>query len=382
MLYTEKIRIYPNKLQKKKIDFILWECKNLYNKLLEYHNQTYKESKKSLSKFDYNNQIKYLVNLKEIEIHSQVLRTASTRLSDAFQRFFKKQNRYPKFKSIRQFKSFTYLQSTGFALLPTNKIRLGKFGKVKAKFTREINGTLKTCTIKKMNSGKYYAFIVIENENNISVSNRQNSIGIDLGIKNFITTHEGMFIKRPKFIGKYKNKLIRAQRKLSRKKTGSHNRNKQRIKLAKIHEKISNTRRDHHFKVAHYLVNNYNIVCCEKLSSSFMISKRKRKNKSITKHAIDISFYEFLTILNYMGLKYSSKIIEVDPFNTSQVCSNCGSIVSKSLETRIHHCPECNTILDRDVNAAINILNRGLNTRTVGTTGTTTLVEIKITGLN
>ena len=384
MLYTEKIRIYPNKLQKKKIDYILWECKNLYNKLLEYHNQTYKESKKSLSKFDYNNQIKHLVNLKEIEIHSQVLRTASTRLSDAFQRFFKKQNKYPKFKSIRQFKSFTYPQSTGFKLLPTNKIRLGKFGKVKAKFSRTISGTLKTCTIKKMNSGKYYAFIVIENENNIIIpSNRQDVIGIDLGIKNFITTNEGMFIKRPKFIGKYKNKLIRAQRKLSRKKIGSHNRNKCRLKLARIHEKISNTRRDHHFKVAHYLVNNYNTICCEKLSSNFMISKHKRKNKSITKYAIDISFYEFLTILNYMGNKYSSKIIEVDPFNTTQICSRCGSIVSKSLETRIHHCPECNTILDRDVNAAINIINRGLDTiRTVGTTGTITLVEIKITGLN
>ena len=113
-----------------------------------------------------------------------------------------------------------------------------------------------------------------------------------------------------------------------------------------------------------------------------MISRNRRKNKSITKHAIDISFYEFLTILNYMGNKYSSKIIEVDPFNTSQVCSSCGSIVSKSLSDRIHHCPECNITLDRDVNAVINILNRGLDTRTVGTTGTTTLVEIKITGLN
>ena len=251
MLYTEKIRIYPNKSQRDKINKILWECKNLYNKLLEYHNQTYKESKKSLSKFDYNNQIKNIINLKEIEIHSQVLQSVSTRLSDAFQRFFKKQNKYPKFKSIKQFKSFTYPQSPGFVLLPTNKIRLGKFGKVKAKFSRTISGTLKTCTIKKMNSGKYYAFIVIENENNISVSNRKESIGIDLGIKNFITTNEGMFIKRPKFIGKYKNKLIRAQRKLSRKKICSHNRNKQRIRLARIHEKISNTRRDHHFKVAH-----------------------------------------------------------------------------------------------------------------------------------
>ena len=387
MLYTEKIRIYPNKDQRHLINQTLKTCQYLYNQLLSYSKEYYQNKireKKYLSKFDYNKLIKNYINTKDTNVYVQVLQATCGRLSDAYDRFFKKQNRYPKYKSIRQFKSFTYPQNTGFALLPTNKIRLGKFGKVKAKFSREINGTLKTCTIKKMNSGKYYAFITIETDNNIIVpSNRKESIGIDLGIKNFITTHEGMFIKRPKFIGKYKNKLIRAQRKLSRKKIGSHNRNKCRLKLARIHEKISNTRRDHHFKVAHWLVNNYNIVCCEKLSSNFMISRKKRQSKSITKHAIDISFYEFLVILNYMGNKYSSKIIEVDPFNTTQICSNCGSIVSKSLSDRIHHCPECNCNLDRDVNAAINILNRGLNTiRTVGTTGTITLVEIKVTGLN
>ena len=137
MLYTEKIRIYPNKLQRHLINQTLKTCQYLYNQLLSYSKEYYQNKireKKYLSKFDYNKLIKNYINTKDTNVYVQVLQATCGRLSDAYDRFFKKQNRYPKFKSIRQFKSFTYPQSTGFALLPTNKIRLGKFGKVKAKF--------------------------------------------------------------------------------------------------------------------------------------------------------------------------------------------------------------------------------------------------------
>ena len=391
MTHTEKIRIYPNKSQRILIDKILWHCKCTYNRLLEIHNETWLTEKKTLSRYDYNNLSKNFEK-PDCQIYSQVIQNVGTRLADAFSRFFNKKLRShrPKFKSIKKFRSFTYPQSSGFSLDFQNKrIRLGKFGKVKAVFTREIIGTPKSCTIKKFPCGHYHAFVVVEEpENSRIIPVRQRTrVGIDLGVSRFFTTHDGKYFESPRFLRRNLEKLARAQRELSRKKIGSKNREKARFKVSRLHEKVKNARRDHHFKVAHYLVNTYDQVMCEDLETSKMFRK---KNESKQRRALlDVALSEFLEILDWMGRKYSCEVAKVPPEYTSQMCSGCGSIVKKDLSVRVHSCPHCGLVIDRDINAAINILNRG-NKVPGGTTGgvvvtatTPMLVElVSVAGLN
>ena len=335
------------------------------------HNETWISEKKTLSRFDYNNLSKNFEKPADCQVHSQVIQNVGARLADAFSRFFNKKlrNSKPKFKSIKKFRSFTYPQSTGYFLdLKNKRIRLGKFGKVKAVFTREIKGTPKSCTIKKFPCGHYYAFIVVEEpENSRIIPVRQRTgVGIDLGVSRFFTTHDGKYFDSPRFLRHNLEKLRRAQRKLSHKKIGSKNREKARLKVAKLHEKVKNSRRDHHFKVAHYLVTNYDQVVCEDLEPSKMFRK---KHESKQRRALrDVALSEFLEILDWMGRKYSCEITKVPPEYTSQMCSGCGSIVKKDLSVRTHSCPHCGLVIDRDINAAINILNRG-NKLPGGTTG-------------
>ena len=392
MLYTEKIRIYPNKSQRILIDKILWHCKCTYNKLLEIHNETWLTKKKTLSRYDYHRLSKNFEKSVDCQIYSQVIQNVGSRLADAFSRFFNKKlrSRRPKFKSIKKFRSFTYPQSSGFSLdLKNGRIRLGKFGKVKAVFTREIKGALKSCTIKKFPCGHYYAFVVVEEpENSRIIPVRQRTrVGIDLGVSRFFTAHDGKYFESPRFLRHNLEKLRRAQRKLSQKKTGSKNREKARLRVAKLHEKVKNSRRDHHFKVAHYLVTNYDQVVCEDLEPSKMFRK---KYESKQRRALrDVALSEFLEILDWMGRKYSCEVTKVPPEYTSQMCSGCGTIVKKDLSVRVHSCPHCGLVVDRDINAAINILNRG-NKLPGGTTGggmatviTPTLVElVTIAGLS
>ena len=392
MIVTEKIRIYPNKSQRILIDQILWYCKETYNKLLEIHNAARLIDKnKKYSKYDYNRLIKTFEKPQRFQVHSQVLQQVGERLATAFSRFFGKLSRYPKFKSIRSFRSFTYPQNTGFSLDQIGKrIYLGKFGKVKAVFTREINGKPKRCTIKKLSCGHYYAFIAVDigdslNRQPILVRQRT-KVGIDLGVSRFYTTHDGEYLESPRFLRRKLSKLRAAQRKLSRKQKGSNNWRKQVLKVARIYENVKNSRRDYHFKVAHYLVNKYDQIACEDLQVSTMF--RKKHERKQRRALLDVGLYEFLVILEWMCQKYSCTLTKVPPQNTSQVCSRCGALVKKDLSVRIHSCPHCGLVVDRDINAAINILNKSNNP--VGTTGgvltevtTPTLVEMSLVrGIN
>ena len=344
---------------------ILWNTKNLYNELLEIHKESWKNKKKGLTKFDYNN----LSKSKKfpVKIYSQVLQSTGARLADAFQRFFRRQNRFPKFKSLRNFKSFTYPQNTGFAVLPKH-IRLGGIGKVRCRFSRPIEGIPKTCTIKKTNIGDWYAYITVDDINILKIvpQNRQIVKAIDLGVRKFLTDQDGNYLPRPRFLTKKLKKLARAQRELSRKQKGSHNREKQRLRVAKIYEHIQNARRDHHFKVAHWLVNHYDNLICEDLQVSKMY--RKKSERKQRRALFDVALYEFLTILTWMAEKYSCNLVRVDPAYTSQLCSNCGSVVPKG-SSEIHNCPHCGLVLDRDINAARNILLRGLKYLTTNVPG-------------
>ena len=392
LIITEKIRIYPNKSQRILIDNILWYCKETYNRLLEIHNsERLIDKNKKFSKFDYNQLIKTFEKPKGFQVHSQVVQQVSERLATAFSRFLGKVSRYPKFKSIRSFRSFTYPQNTGFSLdVKNSRIRLGKFGKVKAVFSREIVGTPKRCTIKKLPCGHYYAFIAVDNGDMLNqqpiLIRQRTKVGIDLGVSRFYTTHDGEYLESPRFLRKKLLKLRVAQRKLSRKQKGSNNWRKQVLKVARIYENVKNSRRDYHFKVAHYLVNKFDQIVCEDLQVLNMF--RKKHERKQRRALLDVGLYEFLVILEWMCQKYSCILTKVPPQHTSQLCSRCGSIVKKDLSVRIHNCPHCGLVVDRDINAAVNILNK-INIP-VGTTGgvmteviTPTLVEMSlIRGIN
>ncbi len=359
-MYTEKIRIYPNKTQRKTIDRILWNCKKLYNYLLDLNIRTYKATGKGIlgNKLD-----KYAQNFDKNKLPSAIRQNVCKRLNDAFQRFFKKQNRFPKFKSISKYKSFTYKEyKHGFNFDPKH-VKVTGLSKIKAVFTRDLLGTPKTCTIKKLPSGHYYAFITLDDKDlpKIKINDRKPYIAIDLGVSKFLTDQNGNYISSPRFLRKNLRKLRHAQRELSRKQKGSRNHEKARIKVAKLHEKVYNCRRDFHFKVAYYLVTNYNEIYCEDLKVKSMFPGKSRQAKLARRALYDVALYSFLVVLQQMCEVYSCKLTKVDPQYTSQICSNCGTIVKKTLGERVHNCPHCGLSIDRDVNAARNILQRGKN---------------------
>ena len=381
-MYTEKVRIYPNKAQQKAIDEILWNCKELYNYLLDLNIRFYRQTKKSILGYSLDKPAQEFIKNR---IPSRVRNNVSKRLTDAFKRFFIKLNGFPKFKSIHQYRSFTYTQYQHGFNFDKKHIKLTKLGNIKAVFTRDIVGNPKRCTIKKMKSGKYYAFIDIDNscvQKSKKINQPKECIAIDLGVSRFYTDENGNYVASPKFLRRNLKKLAKAQRELSRKQKSSRNGEKARIKYARMHEKISDTRRDFHHKVAYYLVTTFKEVICEDLHVKRLFPGKTKREKTFRRALYDVGLYTFLTILQEMATLYGCKLTKVKPQYTSQICSNCGTIVKKSLSDRVHKCPNCGLEIDRDANAARNILQRGKHLP-VGTTGGTSvpmLVEVLIPG--
>lgn len=384
-MYTETIRIYPNKTQCKLIDDTIEDCRRLYNYFLQLNIDQYNLDKTFLWK---NDLCKYIHQFNfTVKIHSQVKQNVATRMDYALHRI-KTGNKFPKFKSPGQYRSFTYPQASGFKLdLVNSKINLGRlFGDVKVKISRIPSGIPKTCCIKKYKSGKYYVFISFEDKNipKIIPIRFQDAIGIDLGVSRFLTDEKGNYISSPRFIRKNLKKLAKAQRELSRKQKGSRNREKARLRVSRIQEKIANSRRDFHFKVAHYLVNTYDQIMCEDLEVSTMFPGKSRQSVFARRSLRDVGLYQFLIILEQMCKKYSCQLIKVNPSYTTQMCHVCGTLVKKKLSERTHICPHCGLVIDRDVNAAINIFRKGKNLP-VGTTGRSDsdrmLVEMIIPGI-
>lgn len=317
-------------------------------------------------------------------IHSQVKQHVSKRLEQSFQNFFSKRSKYPKFKTKAQYRSFTYPQS-GFCIIDNKQVKLSGIGTIKLNYYRPIHGKIKTCTVKLAKTGKWYVIfsveVATENFFETPTSQNKNAVGLDIGIKTFASLSNGTQIENPRFLLNSEKKLKRAQRRLSRKKKGSKNRKKQILKLAKLHERVANQRKNFHFQVAHWLVNNYGLIAVEKLSPQFMI-----KNRNLAKHASDIAISQFFDILTYEAYKHQTIVGQVNPYNTSQMCSKCKKIVSKGLAVRTHQCPYCGFTCDRDVNAAINIVDgipeqfkqqyNLLRNDTVGATEILTPVEI------
>lgn len=350
-----KFRIYPTKTQDTEMRKHLWMSKNLWNEMLEHTKQMYSDygmfpTKKSLRQFT-----------QKIGLYSQVGQELVDRLLDALKLKMRlKKNGlkggFPRFKSFDRMKSLNYPQS-GFNI--ESKLQVTPFGGISIKQHREIKGEVKTLSLKRESSGKWYAVFTAEESPQEPRINLGEKVGVDLGLKSFATLSDGIKIKNPRHLKKHEERLALLQRQLSQKKKRSMNRYKTKRKVALLHEKVSNTRLDYLHKVSSKLVSKYSFIALEQLAPKQMA--KQDYGKSIH----DAGWGMFSNMLRYKAESAGCEVVFVNPKNTTKECSSCGGIQDMPLSERIYYCPECGMLKDRDLNAAINILNRA----TVGQTG-------------
>jgi putative transposase len=365
MRKTYKYRIYPSNQQIVKLEAMFDICRILYNSCLVDRKNHYEATGKGLSRMDQQKILtadrKRVLLLKEV--HSQVLQDVLFRVERAFDGFFRRlkgkdgKAGYPRFKSVGRYDSISYPQEPGFKL-EDNKLKISKIGHIKIKMHRSIIGKVKNCTIRRDGTHWYACFSTEYSPE--ATTPPQTAIGIDVGLKSFATLSNGQEIQNPKFFRKLESRLVRVQRSLSRKKKGSHNRSKSRKALATVHRKIRNQRNNFHHQETRKIVNSYGYIKAEDLNIKGMV-----RNHHLAKSISDAGWGGFLTIMAYKAEEAGCYFEKVPAHHTSINCSNCGTPVPKTLATRTHKCPVCKIELDRDHNAAINILNKN----TVGTTG-------------
>ncbi len=357
-----KYRIYPNKAQRESLAVQFGHARFVYNYFLAERQRVYEETGKGVG---YNQTANALTKLKKEEefewlrgADAQVLQQSLKALQDAYERFFKKQNGYPRFKSRRLKQSIRYPQRFKFE---GNRTYLPKVGWVKTVFHRPMEGKAKNVTVSKTKSGKYFAAIQCE----IEVPEPDflgDVVGIDLGLKQFAVLSDGQFISKPKHFILSEKRLKRHQRNLSRKQRGSKGREKARIKVARLHEKVSNQRKDFHHKLSRELTEKYCLIGVEDLNVAGMV-----RNHRLAKHISDAGWSEFVWQLEYKGSWYGCHIEKINRFfPSSKTCSNCGYVKDAlTLKDRVFECLNCESVLDRDLNASRNVLKQ----TTVGTTG-------------
>lgn len=351
MRKTFKYRLYPTKAQERTLDWWLYLCRKLYNAMLEQR-QIAREQHRQISKFD---QKRELPELKRempeyAQIGSHVLQDVCYRLDKSFQRFFKNGAGYPKFQGRNRYDSFTFPDRAGWQL-KEGRLQITNCGPVKVMWSREIEGDIKTVTIKRR-AGQWFVCFSCDNVPAPAYPVTNKAVGIDLGIEALATTSDGECFENAKYLKRKQKHLRRIQRHLARQKKGSNRRKKTVRQLQKVHLKIANQRADAHHKASTKLVRENAEIHMERISPEFML-----KNKRLAQAASDVGWGQFKTFLQSKAAAAGRKIVEKNPRNTSQECSGCGRLVPKKLHVRWHEC-ECGVSLHRDHNAALVILNR------------------------
>jgi len=357
MKKTFKYRIKANRKTIQNAEKWLWLCRSLYNNFLEERIRAYKKQGKSISCYT---QMRKLPSLKRKfpeykKVNSQTLQDVVQRLDRAYQNFFRRIKNgekpgFPRFKGENRYDSFT-LKQTGYRLQGRH-LFIKNIGRFKIFLSRPIEGDIKTVTIQKNSSGRWYASFSCDNVSSRPLPRTGKSIGIDVGCRSFLTTSNGEEIENPRFLQRAQNLLIKRQRKLSHKKKGSNRRNKMRILVAKAHEKVFNQRRDFHFKVAKKLLEANDAVFIEDMNHF-------KSYRALNRSMRDVAWFNFFNILVFKAAEAGKQVIKVPAKNTSQICSGCGRMVPKDLSVHTHSCPFCGLVIDRDINAARNILRLG-----------------------
>ena len=377
-----KYRLSPTKKQEKVLFWTLARCRELYNAPLAERKEAYRMAGKSISYYDQKRdlvEIKATLRPEYQDIHSQVVQDVLLRLARAFDTFFRRRAKgdepgYPRFHSRNRYNSFTYPQG-GYSLTHDKRVCLSKIGAIKIKLHRKIEGTTKTCTIT-FEAGQWYAVFSCEVEQPEPWPPVDSEVGIDLGVTHFAALSDGTFIESPRYYRKAQKKREKLQQALGRKKRGSHRREKARKAVAKAHRQIANQRRDFHHKQAKQLVKRHQTIVFEELEITNLSKRAKPKqdengtylpNGAAAKSGLNTSILDagwghFQQIVTHKAACAGRTVLKVNPRYTSQVCSQCGTVRKKELSERWHSC-ECGCELDRDTNAAINILRVGRTRR-------------------
>ncbi|MCD6251849.1 MAG: IS200/IS605 family element transposase accessory protein TnpB [Psychrobacter sp.] len=365
ILKAYKVRLYPNNDQQVFFAKSFGCTRFIWNKMLGDKMDYYKVTKTTLNNTpaQYKKEFEWLK-----EVDSLALANVQQSLRAAYSKFFKQGTGFPKFKKKGIKDSYTTNNQKGTVAVTKNTVKLPKIGHIKAKIHRSINGLIKSATISKSPSGKYFVSLLVETLVDEMPKTKSN-IGIDLGLTDFIVLSNGCRVANPKFLSKLQDKLAREQKILAkrrevakaeqRKLSDSKNYQKQKIKVAKVYERITNSRKDFLHKLSFNIIKNHDVIAIEDLNVKGMI-----KNRKLAKAISDSAWSAFTTMLTYKAEWYGKTLVKIDRwYPSSKTCSGCGHLLTKAelpLSLRSWDCPSCLQKNDRDLNASINVLNQGL----------------------
>lgn len=356
-----KYRLFTNRSQELALDAALEQHRRLYNLALRERRDVYEAEGRSVNYGEQSGRFKesrkVLPGFAAINFSSA--QATLRRLDKAFKAFFRRVESgdapgYPRFKHADRFKTVEFPSyGDGCRLKENGRLYIQHVGHVKVKLHRPVEGEIKTVSVKR-SCGKWYVIFSCDLGDAPEATGDGPAVGIDLGLKAFLVTSSGASVEPPRYYRKAQKKLRRAQRSLARKRKGSNRRGKARHRVAKLHEKVANQRRDFHHKEARKLVDRHSLIAVEALNVKGIARTR------LAKSTHDAGWAQFVNILSYKAEEAGTRVVAVDPRNTTQACSSCGALpeVRKKLSDRMHVCP-CGYVADRDVNAARNILSLG-----------------------
>jgi putative transposase len=357
---TFKFKLLPTEGQEQTMAFVLRRCRELYNAALQERRDVWQKCHTSISCAHQSTELPAIKDVRPEyqDIHSQVLQDVLTRLGRAFEAFFRRVEKgekpgYPRFQRANRYHSFTYKQFGNGATLDNGCLVLSKIGCIPVRWSRPLEGTVKTVTITKEADGWYCCFSCAE----VLVQplpRTSQGTGIDVGLKVFLITAAGEIVENPWHYRRAERELKKAQRQVSRRKKGSKRRRKAVQLLARKHQKVRRQRQDFHHKIALQLLCQYDMIYLEDLQVANMV-----RNSHLSKSISDAGWAQFRTILEGKAAYAGRRVVAVPPAYTTQDCSGCGERVEKSLSVRTHVCTSCGLILDRDENAARNIQRAG-----------------------
>lgn len=360
MQLSYKYRIYPNRETEAKLAAALETCRWLYNRLLEETKKA-KESGTPLWMYDCHNMIPVLKyeNPALGDVYSKVLQMVSQTLWANIRGLSQlktngKRIGHIRFKGTGWYKTLNYNQS-GFSFVG-DVLHLSKIGDIKVKMHRPLGGKAKGVVVKR-EGDRWYAVVQVDTEVHV-LPPCEKMVGIDVGLKSFAVDTDGHEFENPRYLGHTFDSIKKKQCNVSRKKKGSNNREKANARLRKLHGKVSNQRNDFLHKLSRFYVNTYGTICVETLDVKGL--KEKGHNRSLHRNIHDAGWARFVAMRDYKAESAGRRLVKVDPRDTTQRCSSCGNVVPKTLKDRIHDCPHCGLRVDRDYNAAVNILIAGM----------------------
>lgn len=363
MLKSYQYRLYPTKAQVSTLNRTFNLCRKVYNNTLALRRDYWDYESRSVSLFETNKELTvWKQDHPELSsVYSQVLQNVQVRVDLAFKAFFQRVKKggdkagYPRFKSFGRYDSITYPQM-GFNLDVQNQmIFSSKIGKIRAVIHRPVEGMIKNMTIRRSCAGKWYVSFAVEYEPEIREHICEEITGIDLGLTTFAMMANGDKIENPRFFRSEEKELSKVQRRLSKEVKGTPERARRRLIVAKVHDRIANKRKNFIHQESRKLVDRYKLIAFEDLKI-----KNMQQNSRLSKSIADVSWGMMVQMTVNKAEEAGSKVVLVDPYNTTQLCSRCGRYVRKELSDRVHSCPSCGLVMNRDQNAAINIMRLGL----------------------